>query len=138
MAETIMRAKVAEQGLSEVVKIDSAGIISYHQGESADARMRLFAFQRGYHIEGHSRPLVKEDFYNFDVIVGMDSSNVRDINKRRPDDAVAEIKLASQYLDSNEDVPDPYYGGAAGFTLVIDMLEKICDAIIKKELKNCS
>lgn len=134
MAETIMRAKVAERGLSDSVVIDSAGIISCHQGEPADSRMRSFAFQRGYHIEGVSRPITTDDFYNFDVIVGMDSSNVRDINKRRPADATARVALAAQYVSSEEDVPDPYYGGAAGFTLVIDMLEKICDAIIEREL----
>ena len=106
-----MRAKAAERGLSDQVEIDSAGIISYHQGEPADSRMRSFAFQRGYHIEGVSRPITTDDFYNFDVIVGMDGTNVRDINKRRPADATAKVVLAAQYISSNEDVPDPYSFG---------------------------
>ena len=134
MAETILRAKVESRGLSQLVDVDSAGIIGYHEGESADSRMRSFAFQRGYHIDSISRPVKADDFYNFDLIIGMDAANLRDLEKRKPADATARICAAAHYNATSSDVPDPYYGGASGFTLVIDMLETICDTIIEKEI----
>ena len=75
-AQTIMQARVDELGLSDDYYIDSAGLISYHQGEPADSRMRTHAARRGYNITHLSRPITYNDFFDFDMIIGMDDSNI--------------------------------------------------------------
>lgn len=128
MAETVFRDIVEKHGAQADFKIDSAGLISYHEGESADSRMRNFAFQRGYHITHISRPVRRQDFYDFDFVIGMDHDNMNKLRRLCPDDAKAELHLMTEYcraMDADV-VPDPYYGGAAGFTHVIDLLEDAC------------
>mgnify|MGYP003424105657 CR=1 FL=1 len=86
-AEEIMRTVLQREGLDREVLVDSAGLISYHQGEQADPRMRAHASRRGYHITHLSRPVCMTDFFDFDLIIGMDDSNIsrlRPVSKRRP------------------------------------------------------
>ena len=67
-----MKHLVEEAGRADEFLIDSAGILSYHQGELPDSRMRAHAARRGYNLTHLSRPVRTEDFYNFDLIIGMD------------------------------------------------------------------
>lgn len=133
MAETVFRHIVETNGAEADYNIDSAGLISYHEGESADGRMRNFAYQRGYHITHISRPIRTSDFYEFDYVIGMDSDNMSKLRRLRPDDAKAELHLMTEYCRNVEAdvVPDPYYGGAAGFTHVIDILEDACQGLFE-------
>ena len=71
-AEGVMLHLIEEAGLEKEFVIDSAGILSYHQGELPDSRMRAHAARRGYQLVHRSRPVRTEDFYNFYLIIGMD------------------------------------------------------------------
>ena len=115
-AEAVFREAVDKAGMSGKVEVDSAGIIGYHAGEGADPRMKRHASQRGYRLTSISRPVIAEDFNRFDLIVGMD-----------------EIRKMTDFctrFDETE-VPDPYYGGAAGFERVLDLLEDACDGLLR-------
>ena len=83
-AEGIMRKLVDEAGLEDAFEIDSAGILSYHQGELPDSRMRAHAARRGYNLVHRSRPVRTDDFFNFDLIIGMDDRNIDDLKDRAP------------------------------------------------------
>ena len=74
-AEEIMRTYIKQAGLEKEIEVDSAGISSYHEGERADDRMRAHAIRRGYNITHRSRPVRTDDFYDFDLILGMDSTS---------------------------------------------------------------
>lgn len=131
MAETVMKSIVSRNDDESAWFIDSAGLIDYHEGEQADGRMRSAAFQRGYRITSLSRPVTKEDFYNFDYIIGMDENNIKRLNALCPDDSDAVIQLMTDYCRQSDatSVPDPYYGGPEGFTHVIDLLEDACQGL---------
>ena len=75
-AEAVMKSILEEHGVSDKFFIDSAGILSVHQGERADARMRSVASTRGYNVTSISRPVTYDDFDKFDWIIGMDDNNV--------------------------------------------------------------
>ena len=79
-----MKHLVEEAGRADEFLIDSAGILSYHQGELPDSRMRAHAARRGYNLTHLSRPVRTEDFYNFDLIIGMDDRNIDDLKDRAP------------------------------------------------------
>lgn len=139
-AEAIMKAKVKEAGLENDIFVDSAGIINYHEGEPADRRMRDHAAIHGYNVDSISRPVRMTDFDAFDLIVGMDDSNIDALKDRAQSlEQEAKIHAMREYFVKYDDdcVPDPYYGGAAGFENVIALLEDGCDnltSIMKEEL----
>ncbi|MDR0940555.1 MAG: low molecular weight phosphotyrosine protein phosphatase [Mediterranea sp.] len=135
MAEAVMLRLVKQAGLESEIRIDSAGIIAYHQGEMPDSRMRAHAARRGYHLTHRSRPVRTEDFYRFDLIVGMDDRNIDDLRERAPSpEEWAKIRRMTEYCTRHADthVPDPYYGGAEGFEHVIDLLEDACAGLLRE------
>lgn len=79
-----MKKLVQDAGLDGRIKIDSAGIIGYHAGEKADPRMRSHAARRGYKLDSVSRPVCTEDFFDFDLIIGMDNRNIDDLKRKSP------------------------------------------------------
>lgn len=132
-AEEIMRTLIEKKGLEKEIEVDSAGILSYHQGELPDSRMRMHAARRGYHLTHRSRPVRTEDFYNFDMIIGMDDRNIQDLIERAPDlETEKKIHRMTDYCRTKvvDYVPDPYYGGAQGFENVLDILEDACAGLL--------
>ncbi len=132
-AQTVFQQLVDEAGLADEYEVDSAGIISYHQGEPADPRMRAHAARRGYTITHLSRPIRTDDFLHFDLIIGMDDQNMDDLADRAPSvEAKRKICRMTDYcrLKQTDHVPDPYYGGAQGFENVLDLLEDACAGLL--------
>ena len=135
-AEAVFNAMIAKEGLENELICDSAGTLAYHAGEPADYRMKQFAKKRGYHLTSISRPVdPKTDFDRFNFIIGMDKQNVTDLKSMaRNEDDKKRIFLMTDFCSdqSYDSVPDPYYGGAAGFELVLDILEDACAGLIRK------
>ena len=102
-------------------------------GELADPRMRMHASRRGYHITHRSRPVRTEDFYEFDLILGMDDANIDALREKAPDiESEKKIGRMTDYCRTKaaDYVPDPYYGGAQGFENVLDILEDACRGLL--------
>lgn len=134
-AEGIMLHLLEKAGLEKEFVVDSAGILSYHQGELPDSRMRAHAIRRGYNLVHRSRPVCTEDFYNFDLIIGMDDRNIDDLNDRAPGtEEQGKIHRMTEYCTCipADHVPDPYYGGTEGFEYVLDVLEDACARLLKE------
>ena len=132
-AEEIMRRLVAEAGLEKDIMLDSAGLIDYHEGEPADGRMRAHAARRGYQITHLSRPVRYDDFFDFDLIVGMDDRNISRLKALAPGlEEERKVVRMTDYcrLKVADHVPDPYYGGASGFENVLDILEDACAGLL--------
>ena len=132
--EGVFRALVEREGCADAIAVDSAGTISYHRGEHPDSRMRHAASKRGYRLESRARQIRREDLDIFDLIIAMDSENLGDIRSLlRKGEPGEHIRLLSAFLPDGHpvDVPDPYYGGADGFDLVIDMIEEACPRILE-------
>lgn len=132
-AEAVMKKIVKDAGMEDRIDIDSAGILGYHAGERADQRMRSHASHRGYNLESISRPVTTKDFFDFDYIIGMDDRNLADLRQMAPDLESAEKIHGMMDFAGNklyDHVPDPYYGGSAGFELVLDLLEDACRGLL--------
>lgn len=132
-AHGIMLHLLNEAGLEEEFLIDSAGILNYHEGELPDSRMRAHAARRGYNLTHRSRPVQTDDFYNFDLIIGMDDRNMADLRDRAPspEEEKKLCRMTSYCTRFNVDhVPDPYYGGVEGFEYAIDLLEDACNGLL--------
>lgn len=140
-AEGVFRAKAEETALIEHLHIDSAGTSAYHVGESPDSRSQQEALRHGYDLSSiRSRKVIQEDFDRFDLIVAMDMDNFRELNSFKSNAYSDKLKLFladfAPHLEVDE-VPDPYYGGAQGFTRVVQLIEAASDGLIshiQKEL----
>ena len=134
-AEEIFRTFVKRAGREKEFFIDSAGLIDYHEGELADSRMRQHASQHGYRLTHRSRPVCREDFKKFDLIVAMDKNNVKGLLNIAPNsEDEQKIVMMADYLREHDHtfVPDPYYGEAEDFELVIDLLEDACQGLLEQ------
>ena len=138
-AEGILNSFIERDKMENSIKVDSAGILSWHSGEPADARMKSHAAKRGYNLTSFSRQIdPNEDFEKFDYIIGMDRENMRDL---RALDTAKKYGQKFQTMTSfcknipAEIVPDPYYGGDAGFENVLDILEDACAGLMETIVK---
>lgn len=125
-AEGVFRQQLQQAGLADLVDVDSAGTGPWHVGKPADSRASAAALQRGYDLSAlRGRQVSKADFERFDLILAMDHSNFADLKALQPANSRAELDLYLRRYGLDEDeVPDPYYGGADGFEHVLDLLEQ--------------
>jgi len=118
---------VVESGLADQIFSDSAGTHAYHVSEPPDHRAQLTAQKRGIDLsKQRARRSVVEDFTDFDFILAMDKSNYHDLLEQCPPEYQDKVHLFlafAQQADTDE-VPDPYYGGHAGFDRVFDLVEE--------------
>ena len=133
-AEGVMRHQLQQAGLAAQVAVDSAGTAAWHIGKAPDPRTCAAAPQRGYRLhELRARQVQAEDFARFDLILAMDHDNLRELQRLRPDSAGAELDLLLRRGGLAEhEVPDPYYGGSAGFERVLDLVESACERLIEQ------
>lgn len=130
-ADGVFHAIVKEEGDESRFDIDSAGTQGYHAGDLPDRRMRQHGLRRGYDFNHVCRKVTPDDFDNFDLIVAMDNSNFDNLRHMALTDTQRDkvVKMA-EFLDGVyarwDCVPDPYYEGAEGFELVLDLLENGC------------
>ena len=118
-AEAIMKYYVKDRGLEEQYYIDSAGISGYHSGDPADRRMKFYP---------------DADFSDFDMIIGMDDQNIRDLQRMATSEEeknkIFKMTDFCQRFSYRDSVPDPYYGGDSGFELVLDLLEDAVEGLL--------
>lgn len=133
--EGVFQYYVDSKGYAEQIHIDSAGTIAYHEGERADARMREVAAKRGYQLLSLARKVTAEDLESFDLVVAMDTDNLIELESIAGG-SKQHIRLLGGFIEGNTNdhdapsVPDPYYGGVAGFEQVLDMIESACPMML--------
>jgi len=135
-AEAVMTELLKSNNLADSVEVDSAGTIDYHEGEPADARMRVYAEKRNYKLTSVARKFNPHtDFEKFDYIITMDNSNFEEIKALDLDNKFTNKIFRMIYFLKNYDVteiPDPYYSGGEGFENVLDILEDAAAGLIEK------
>ena len=136
-AHGIFENRVRQSGLDDRILVDSCGTGSWHVGEKPDPRAISAAKNRSYDLSHlRARKVSNSDFEQFDYILAMDRNNLADLKIMRPISYAGHLSL---FLDfdqhySEDEVPDPYYGGEQGFSHVIDLVES-ASANLLSELK---
>ena len=103
---------------------DSAGTSGWHRGEPPYGPMQQAAKARGIALDDlRSRQFVAEDFHRFDLIIGMDATNIADIEGLRPRGNDTPVRLLTDFAPQTgaDHVPDPYY--TRDFDGVLDLIE---------------
>jgi protein-tyrosine phosphatase len=133
LAEGIARRRALDAQLDLV--FDSAGTEAYHVGQAPDPRARAVARARGASIDDlRARQVDAGDFRRFDLILAADRGNLRRLEALRPSDARAEQALLLPWAGApaGTEVPDPYYGDAADFSQVFDLLDGCMAALLAR------
>jgi len=143
-AHGVMQHKVNLRGLQDQFEIDSAGTHAYHVGEQSDPRSRALAASKGIDMEFiRARKISVLDYDEFDYILAMDHDNLELIKYYAPERHTTEVRLFLDFANQvgtadQQYVPDPYYGGDAGFETVFSLVDAGCDALIGACLNNAN
>lgn len=137
LAEALFNKHVEEQGLQDKYMSDSCGTGAYHIGEQPDSRSRENAKDNGLMYSHSARQLSQSDYTDFDLIIPMDATNLKNIKQFNPQANVA-IELMRDFDEGFEgsDVPDPYFGGEKGFQEVFDILNRSTKALLDHLMTN--
>jgi protein-tyrosine phosphatase len=132
-AEAVLRAQAERAGLRDRLLIESAGIGDWHVGQPPDDRAIAHARRRGYELDRlRARQVGRDDFARFDFILAMDLRNLRDLQSLLPADYTGHLGLLLDFAPmlGLREVPDPYFGSAAGFETVLELTERACAALL--------
>ena len=138
-AEGVFRKRVQEKGFTDRIFIDSAGTHSYHVGSSPDNRAQGAALKRNVDLSKlRARQFSSSDLDEFDYVLVMDKSNLRDVLSLRESGQKSTVKLFLEYAKDStvQEVPDPYYGGGRGFEYVLDLIEDASAGLLNHIVKN--
>jgi protein-tyrosine phosphatase len=120
-AEAVMLQLVEQAGLADEIDVDGAGTGAWHVGEAPDERATRAAAQRGITLRGVARQIDPTDFEQFDLILAVDDENLNRLRRIAPVGSAVRVRKLDR-----DDVPDPYYGGPAGFDAVLDQVIEAC------------
>ena len=119
--------------------VASAGTGSWHVGNPPDPRSIEIAQKRGLDIRQQRAQQFQASFFDeYDLIYAMDQSNFNDLKALAKTPKQLEklcLLLDSIFPGEGVDVPDPYYGGASGFSEVYDLIDRACVAIAREIYK---
>ena len=138
-ADGIFRNLVAQANLDQKILVDSAGTGDWHIGKAPDARTVAAARNRGYDLSVlRARQVNKSDFAEFDYVLAMDNSNLKDLQRMKPFDYKGHLGLFLEFGSRGDylEVPDPYYGGKEGFDLVLDLVEDAAQGLLNHIRQN--
>lgn len=123
-AESVMRKLSQNQGLN--IAFDSAGTANYHTNEKPDVRAIKVGQSLGYDLTSlRARQVRADDFYQFDLILAMDESNLANLQKLQPTDGTARLEL---FDPTGQAVADPYYGDLTDFEQMFIHIEQVVNA----------
>jgi protein-tyrosine phosphatase len=133
LAEAAFRREAERLGLD--VEIDSAGTGDWHIGYPPDPRAAAVAARNGIDISSlKARLVTADDFRRFDHIVALDSNNLRDLERLRPEGAEARLSLLLDHAEGRQGqaVADPYYGEDGHFDTAWDDVSAGAEGLARK------
>jgi protein-tyrosine phosphatase len=131
MAHVVLEARLEDAGLGDLVEVASSGTGGWHVGDPMDRRAAATLTAAGYDPSRHRARQYDPSWVDrFDLILAMDLenlANLRDLGGVSP-----RVRLFRDFdpVGTGGDVPDPYYGGDAGFEEVLSMVERTCDRLV--------
>ena len=112
MAEFVMKDLAKKAGLAAQFHIESAATSREEIGNPVYPPARRKLSERGISCGGHAaRQLTKRDYDEYDLLIGMDSANLRNMHRICGGDPDGKLHLLMDYTDCSHDVADPWYTG---------------------------
>lgn len=139
MAEFVFKDIVEKRGLSNNFIIDSAATSTEEIGNTMHIGTRKKLEEKGIdYAEHRARQIKKEDYQNYDYIIGMETSNINNIIRIVGEDKDKKIYRLLDFTKNPKDIADPWYTG--NFDITYEEIQKGCEAFLdyciqRKKLK---
>lgn len=136
MAEVVLRSRLEAAGRSDEIEVVSSGTGGWHAGDPMDPRAAEVLTREGYDASRHRAQQFGIDWYTEnDLLLAMDESNHADMAELAPTVGdLAKLRMFRDFdpeaADGDREVPDPWFGGEAGFLHVLAMVERTADGIV--------
>lgn len=136
MAHVVLDDRLVRAGLDNQIAVVSSGTGGWHEGEAMDRRAAAVLRDAGYDPSRHRARTFSTDWYaEYDLLLAMDHSNRADMLEQAPTVAQqAQVRMFREFdpeaSEGDDEVPDPWYGGADGFRDVLAMVERTTDELI--------
>ena len=134
LAQGIFQDLVNREKLDQKIFVSSAGTGNWHIGSLPDERMCQTAKSKGIILSSRAQQFQSEDFNRFNLVLAMDHSNLSRLTEIAPSNLPPDKLMLFRSFDpecnGDQDVPDPYYGGAKGFEVVFQMVKRTCPEIL--------
>lgn len=112
MAESMFTHMVKEKHLEDCFEIDSAATSREEIGNGVHYGTVQKLKQVGIPIIPHkARQMSRQDYFDFDYLIGMDTANIRNMNKIAGGDSQNKIYKMLSFAGRGDDVADPWYTG---------------------------
>ncbi|MCW2831411.1 MAG: protein-tyrosine-phosphatase [Aeromicrobium sp.] len=138
MAHVVLESKLADAGLDDRVEVASSGTGGWHEGEPMDRRAAAVLRAAGYDPSRHRARTFTTDWYaEHDLLLAMDHSNRADMLDQAPTVAQqSQVRLFRSFdpeaSETDDEVPDPWYGDGDGFRHVLTMIERTTDVLVER------
>jgi len=138
IAHVVLEDRLVRAGLDDRVEVSSSGTGGWHVGEPMDRRAAAVLRDADYDPSRHRARTFSTDWYaEHDLLLAMDHSNLADMVDQAPTVAQqAQVRMFREFdplaTEGDDEVPDPWYGGADGFRDVLAMIERTTDALVEQ------
>ena len=135
LAHGVFERMVKEEGLSDLIEVDSSGTHSWHVGNPPDPRSQEVAMRHGLDLNyQQARKVTSADIDDYDYILAMDRDNLEILQAlAKNKESLNKIALFLDFAEGIElsEVPDPYYGGPGGFDHVYELVEAAASGLLQ-------
>lgn len=129
MAEYVFKDLVNKEGLSNEIYIDSAGTSNEESGNGMHYGTRKKLSEKNIYFDNHmARKMTKEDYEKYDLIIGMEESNIRNIKKIIGIDTKNKVYRLLDFSKRPRDIADPWYTG--NFDITYDDIYEGCNSLL--------
>ena len=112
MAEFVMKDLVTKYGIEDQFYIESAATSTEEIGNEVYPPAKRKLAEHGITCKGKTaRQMKKNDYERFDLLIGMDEWNIRNMNRICGGDPEEKIHKLLDYTNRKGDVADPWYTG---------------------------
>jgi protein-tyrosine phosphatase len=138
IAHVVLDDRLVRAGLDDRVEVSSSGTGGWHVGEPMDRRAAAVLRDAGYDPSRHrARTFSADWFAENDLVLTMDRSNLADVLDQAPESGLRDglVRMFREFDPEGRDddeVPDPWYGGADGFRDVLAMIERTTDGLVDR------
>lgn len=130
IAEKVLAAEIEALGLSDRVRVTSAGTGHWHIGAPMDERAARTLAEHGYDT-AHTARQVDSEVLSADLLIALDEGHLRSLRCSAPEpERVRLLRSFDPHAVDGAEVPDPYYGGPDGFTEVLDMVRAAMPGLV--------
>lgn len=144
MAEVVLRRRLDDAGLGDLVEVTSTGISDEEHGNPIDSRAQDVLRDRGYDVPRRAARQVRPtDLTGNDLVLAMTSTHARALRRLGgTPDVTGRVVMyrsfdpAAPVVDAEAehrlDIADPWYGGPADFVECLAQVEAAADAIVQR------